>query len=90
MKVRMYKVKDVVAGMFLPTMESRSDAEAKRDFANAVKQVPHGADLQLYFMGSFDDVSGTYELVDPERIATGHEFMVEFEEEGSPQKLEVV
>lgn len=57
-----YSVKDIVAEEFGDLIFAKNDAVASRLFANLVKSHPEisSDDLELYYIGSFDDVSGEF------------------------------
>lgn len=59
---RYYCVKDIVADEFGDLIYAKNDAVASRLFANLVqshKEI-NPDDLELYFIGTFDDVSGLF------------------------------
>lgn len=59
--MKLYVVKDVVIGSFLPQVfVFHNEAEAKRWFEQSLKQSPNPSDLQLYYVCEFDDEQGAF------------------------------
>jgi hypothetical protein len=78
MKLLCYSVRDGAVGAFLPPFMCRADGEARRSFVVACSdpKLPFSgalSDYVLFRIGSFDDVSGMYECVDPVRMLSAFE-----------------
>lgn len=67
-----YSVKDIVAEEFGDLIFAKNDGVASRLFANLIKSHPeiNSDDLELYYIGSFDDVSGEF-MHDLRRVCIG-------------------
>lgn len=76
-----YSVHDKAAEAFLPPFYVRSKGEAIRSFTAAVNDPKHQfhaskGDYTLYLNGQFDDRSGVFGAVEPERVMSGLEVVV--------------
>jgi hypothetical protein len=77
MKQNMYSVYDTVAETFNIPFKELNNASAIRSFQHSVIEQPHKDDYALYFVGTFDDDSGRYEIPkEPLRLLTGLEVQV--------------
>lgn len=77
-----FSVHDKAAGAFLPLFFCRSKGEAIRSFTSAVSDEKHQfgmhkGDYTLYAVGSFDDANGLMSPVEPERMLSALEVLVE-------------
>lgn len=77
-----FSVYDKAAGAFLPLFFCRSKGEAIRSFTSAVADEKHQfgmhkGDFTLFACGSFDDASGLMSPVEPERVLSALEVLVE-------------
>lgn len=82
MIVQAFSVHDKAAGAFLPMFFARTKGEAIRSFSLAVSDAKHQfavtkGDYTLYLLGSFDDLSGMFSPVEPERVLSALEVSVE-------------
>jgi len=79
MKMMVFSVFDKIAGAFLPPFYARSRGEAIRSFGEAANDpkrfLRHAADYSLVYHGEWDDNSGVFVTVDPERIIGAHELI---------------
>ncbi len=79
MKLGIYAIKDTLVGFMTPYCQV-NDAYAKRAFQNAAQDVkPNNVntnpeDKELYFIGSFDESTGTIEPKNPQFLARASEF----------------
>lgn len=91
MKHQMYTVYDKAVGSYLPPFYVRAKGEALRSFTASVQQPDHqfakfSADYVLFFLGEFDDNSGTFIAVEPQRIISAQEVQAQFSEVFPPSK----
>lgn len=68
-----FAVLDKAVGAFLPPFAQRSKGEAIRSFTDAVNDEKHQfsrhqGDYVLYSIGQFDDATGMFVAVEPERV----------------------
>lgn len=73
-----YSVLDKAVGAFLPVFWARSKGEALRMFLQACKDeksqfAAQASDYVLYKLGDFDDNSGMFTSVEPERLLSALE-----------------
>lgn len=78
MKLQCFSVLDQVAMAFLPPFFGRSKGEAIRSFTDAILDQnhmfsKHRSDFVLFWIGEFDDASGKFEAVEPQRVLSGTE-----------------
>mgnify|MGYP000261869328 CR=1 FL=1 len=67
MRLKVVAIFDVCAEMYLPIQTERSLNAAIRNFENGCVTVPHKNDLELHYLGSFNDVTGVLESRNPGR-----------------------
>ena len=61
MKVKYYSIKDVKANEFGDLLFAKNDQVAKRIFGQVMSNNPIlSADMQLYYIGEFDNESGSF------------------------------
>lgn len=79
----MCAVYDTVSQMYAPPFYALSKGDAIRSFSNAVNDKnmgdlhKHPKDFLLYFLGEFDDRSGSLSVMDPpERLGLGSDFVL--------------
>lgn len=82
MRILYFSVFDKAVGAYLPPFAARSKAEAMRSFADAVNDEKHQffkhvLDYTLMHVGGFDDESGLFSVLDPERVISGSECMAD-------------
>jgi hypothetical protein len=73
MILEVYSVFDKAVGAFLPPIFIRSRGEMMRSFQSAVNSpdhqfAAHAADYTLMALGLWDDQSGMFSAIDPERV----------------------
>lgn len=78
MKLLMYTVRDKAVGSFLPPFYVRAAGEALRSFTEAVNDVKsnfakYPDDFTLFCLGSFDDGSGMFDTVEPQRVVSARD-----------------
>lgn len=72
MKVKYYAIKDVKANEFGELLFAKNDDVAKRIFGQVMSKNPIlAADMQLYYIGEFDNESGVFSVFVPEFSETG-------------------
>lgn len=71
--MNLYSVRDNLAEVFNKPFTEINDATAKRVFSDSIQENPHKDDFTLYFLGFYNDNSGTIENVTPLRILNGTE-----------------
>jgi hypothetical protein len=81
MKLLMFSVFDKAVGAFLPPLYFRSRGEALRSFTEACGKSGENfakfpADYLFMYMGAWDDTSGLFEGVDPERVLSALEVVI--------------
>lgn len=77
----LYSVYDATYG-FNPPVAQRSEAFAKRAFAENFRNSYSKADYILYQIGLFDEDTGDIETMPPVKICCATDFMSEVEENG--------
>lgn len=82
MKLMMYTVLDKAVGAYLPPFYCRSTMEAIRSFGEACNNREHvfhkhAADYTLMFCGEFDDACGFVRGVEPERVISAIEALMD-------------
>lgn len=82
MMYQCFCVRDNAIGAFLPPFFTRSRGEALRSFSEAVNDEKHqfhrhAADYTLYAIGAWDDTNGLLSPLEPARIASATEVLVE-------------
>lgn len=74
MKVKLFSVRDRVAGIFFPPFTAVNEQAAIRTFDLAATGDDRCDDLELYFIGELDDNSGSLSpAADIKRCRTGME-----------------
>lgn len=76
-----YSVYDSAVG-FNPPVVQRSEAFAKRAFAENFRNAFQRSDFVLYQIGDFNEETGEIYTMTPVRICSGSDFMSEVEENG--------
>lgn len=81
---KVFSVRDEKVEAFMPPFFARARGEAVRSFMQAVAENGHPfsksrEDFVLYEIGSFDDISGRFTSVEPERVMSGFEAAVPFD-----------
>lgn len=76
MFLSLYTILDIKAGFFKPPFTARSDGEATRAVADAMRDpatslAQYPEDFALYELGRFNDATGTIEPVTPVRHLCG-------------------
>lgn len=78
MRVEVYSVQDAAVGAFLPPFFARSRGEAIRSFEQAATDsarfAPHAKDYSLWFLSVFEDSTGVFDVVQPERVCGALDF----------------
>lgn len=70
--MRLYTIRDQVAGFFINPYVAPNDGVAKRMFiAGLSDSFPHRADFSLHCIGSFDDQTGQLTPLDPHLVLSG-------------------
>lgn len=82
MKQQIYSVYDKAVGAFLQPFYVRSRGEALRSFMDACSEEKsrfrqHAEDFLLMYHGEYDDVSGVFSAVEPERVISALEVISE-------------
>lgn len=82
MKLLMFCVFDKAVNAYLPPLFFRARGEALRSFTEAVNNRDqnfnkHPNDYLFMYLGEFDDSAGTFVTVDPERIISAHECLLD-------------
>lgn len=80
MKLDAYAVFDAAVGAYNRPMFFRSRNEAVRSFQDAVRDPQsglgsHSGDYSWWFVGQFDDSSGEFIPVKPERVSMASDFV---------------
>lgn len=75
-----YSVMDKAVNAFLQPFFCRSKGEAIRSFGQAVNEPGHQfnkhyADYVLFYVGQWNDLSGTFDAAEPARIIAGNEVL---------------
>jgi len=70
---KLYSVYDKVPAVFNNPFVAINDSDAIRMFDQACNENPHGADYELYFLGTMDDNSAEIKSTGCNRIRTGLE-----------------
>lgn len=78
MQLYVFSVFDKAVGAYLQPFYARSKGEALRSFTEACSDdkspfSKHGTDYVLMFHGVFDDGSGLFSTVEPERLLSANE-----------------
>lgn len=69
--MNMYSVYDKVSEVFNKPFTEINDNSAKRAFYNSIEENKSKNDYELYYVGQFDDNTGTIKHHESKRIATG-------------------
>lgn len=82
MKLLMFAVFDKAIGAFLPPLYFRARGEALRSFTEACNKPGENmnkfaSDYLFMYLGTWDDGSGTFEAVDPERVISAAECLLD-------------
>lgn len=82
MKYLVFSVRDRSADCFGQPMFGVSKGGVIRSFGDEVNRVDvgnnlnkHPEDFDLYYLGTFDDATGTFEVSRPEQIAVGKDMV---------------
>ena len=78
MRIQLFTVFDKAVNAFLQPFYARSRGEAVRSFMETVNDPKsqinkHSADYVMYYLGEFDDGSGLFHGVEPQRILSATE-----------------
>lgn len=57
-KLRLYTIRDIVAGEFGPVYESKNDEVAVRQYQMVINKTEFKDDYTLYYIGDFDKETG--------------------------------
>jgi predicted acyl esterase len=81
MKLHVYSVFDKAVGAYLQPFYARSNGEALRSFSEACNNgssqfAKHAIDYTLVRLGEWDDCSGLFVTVDPQRVISASEVVV--------------
>lgn len=84
MKLHVYSVFDKAVGAYLQPFYARSNGEALRSFTEACNNgdsvfSKHALDYTLVRLGEFDDNSGVFNTVEPQRVVSATEVIVPVE-----------
>lgn len=80
MKLEVYSVFDAAVGAYLPPLFMRARSEAVRSFQDACRDNSHqfarnAKDYSLVHLGFWDDNSGQFESIQPDRVCLGTDFI---------------
>ena len=81
MTKRLYSLRDNRLGLFAQPIISHNDAVAIRQFGDIVQDekmgliAQHPDDFALYYLGDFDDETGSFASVEPVCLAFGSDFL---------------
>ena len=67
-KLKLYSIKDKVAGEFGPIYEAVNDAVAMREFSRIMAKTEFADDFELICMAEMDKVTGQMELCEPYNV----------------------
>ncbi len=81
MKLLAFSIFDAAAEAFLPPMFMDTKGMAIRSFADAVNQEDsafgrHAGDYTLFYIGSFDQLTGSFEGMVPDSMGNALQFVV--------------
>lgn len=89
MKTNLYCTYDVLAGVFHRPFVETNHATAIRVFDASLQEQKHYKDIELYFVGVFDDGNGVIMPESPFRVRTGLEWASQLSDEQLPGSLKV-
>lgn len=100
MKLQVYSVLDKAVNSFLQPFYARAKGEAIRSFSDACNNREHNfnkhaSDFVLVHLGEFDDASGLFTSIEPQRVIGALECLVDdpfvegakVVDEGQPEKV---
>ena len=78
MKLLIFSVYDKAVGAYITPFYARAKGEAVRSFTTAVNESSHefhkhSLDYVLMYLGEYDDGSGTFACVEPQRVIAASE-----------------
>lgn len=82
MILEIYSALDRAVKAYMQPFFVRSRGEALRSFTDAVNSQDHqfhkhAGDYSLWFLGRYDDATGSFAAVEPERVVTALEVLVD-------------
>ena len=82
MKVQIFSVYDKAVQAFIKPFYCRSKGEAVRSFMEACGDEKmdfskHASDYVMFYLGEFDDISGIFTPVEPQRVISALECLVD-------------